>query len=180
MTVTGFRATQEAESVAGRRLFVLVLFLLGSAQVMAAWSVDDPTELEGNPVAYATSATGQRAEILMGDRNTVILRLRLSAGFETFAESNCPTFQIDDRKPMHHFEVGHHCAIVAKRTTYLLGQIIDSEITSVILHRFMNGNQVTFRYTVKSGQYRQASFSLNSSKQALTRALGSDTSVLVD
>ncbi len=147
---------------------------------MSAWTFRDQVELGLNPVAYVNNNSGQRVEVYVGDRSTVFLRFVLGPGFETFAESSCPTFQIDQRKPMHHFEVGYRCAVVAKRATYLLGQIDDSEITSLILHRFMNGNQVTFRYTIKSGQYRQLSFSLASSKQALTHALGSDIRILVE
>ena len=166
--------------MAETRLFVLVLFLLGTHNAIAAWTVRDQEALGLNPVAYAESATGEQVEIFLGDRSTVYLRFVLGTGFETFSESNCPTFQIDDRKPMHHFEVGYRCAIVAKRATYLLGPIIDQEISSLILHRFMNGNQVSFRYTVKNGQYRQADFSLGSSKQALTHALGANTRILVE
>ena len=166
--------------MAGTRLIVLVFLFCGHHNAMAAWITRDQSELGLNPVAYATATTGQRAEIFVGKSSTIFLRLVLGAGFETFTESNCPTFQIDDRKPMHHFEVGDSCAIVAKRVTYMLGQIVEQEITSLILHRFMNGNQVTFRYTVKNGQYRQASFSLDNSKQALMRALGSDIRILVD
>ncbi|MFP6681523.1 MAG: hypothetical protein VCB07_04925 [Gammaproteobacteria bacterium] len=147
---------------------------------MATWTVRDQEALGLNPVAYAQGANGERVEIFLGDRSIVYLRLILGAGFETFSESNCPTFQVDVRKPMHHFEVGYRCAIVAKRATYLLGRIIDKEITSLVLHRFMNGNQVSFRYSVKNGQYRQTTFSLGSSKLALTRALGSDTRILVE
>lgn len=164
----------------GTRLFVLVLFLLSSHGAMSAWSTRDQEELGSNPLAYATSASGQVAEIFVGDGNTVFLQLILGEGFETFAESKCPTFQIDDRQPMHHFEVGGRCTIADKRVKYRLGQIVDTEITSLILHRLINGNRVTFRYVVKSGQYRQASISLGSSKQALAQALGSDTRILVD
>ena len=166
--------------MAGTRLFVLALCLLGTHSAMATWTVHDQEELGLNPVASAESANGERVEIFLGDRNIVYLHLQLGAGFETFFESNCPTFQIDDRKPMHYFEVGYRCVIVAKRATYLLGRIIDQEITSLVLHRFMNGNRVSFRYSVKNGQYRQTNFSLGSSKQALTRALGSDTRILVE
>ena len=166
--------------MAGTRLFVLALCLLGTHSAMATWTVRDQEALGLNPVAYAQSANGERVEIFLGDGSVVYLRLQLGAGFETFSESNCPTFQIDDRKPMHHFDVGYRCAVVAKRATYLLGPIVDQEITSLVLHRFMNGNQVSFRYTVKNGQYRQSNFSLGSSKQALTRALGSDTRILVE
>lgn len=147
---------------------------------MAAWTIRDPEVAGLNPVAYAANSTGQRAEIFLGDRNTVYLRLVLGGRFETFNASNCPTFQIDKRKPMHHFDVGYRCAIVAKMATFMLGRIADREIKSLVLHRFMNGNRVTFRYLVNTGQYRQTSFSLSRSKQALTQALGSGTRIRVD
>ena len=115
--------------MAGRRLFVLVLLSIGSLGATAAWLLSDEAERGSSPVAYAESDTGQRVEIYIGDRSTVLLRLILGAGFETFAESSCPTFQIDRREPMHHFEVGYYCAVVAKRATFLLGQINDSAIT---------------------------------------------------
>jgi len=166
--------------VARTRLFLLIFLLVGAQAAMAAWTNRVRDEPGLNPVAAAANKTGQRAEIFLGDQQIIYLRLELGAGFETFAESNCPTFQIDDRKPMHHFEVGTRCKIAAKRATFLLGQIDNVEVESLILHRIMNGNKVTFRYTVNNGQYRQAAFSLRGSKQALKSALGSDLRIRVD
>jgi hypothetical protein len=159
---------------------LLIFLLAGTQAAMAAWTTRARDEAGLKPVAVATNKTGQRAEIFLGDQLTIYLRLELGAGFETFAETNCPTFQIDDRKPMHHFEIGGRCAIAAKKATFMLGRIENSEIKSLILHRFMNGNKVTFRYTVNNGQYRQAAFSLRASKQALKNALGFDLRIRVD
>ena len=144
---------------------------------MAAWTTRVPEEPGLNPVAYSANDTGQRTEIFLGDHKTVYLRLVLGDGFEAFAESSCPTFQIDKRKPMHHFDIGYRCAVIAKTATFILGQIVDHEIESIILHRFINGNRVAFRYTTNNGQYREAHFSLSSSKRALLDALGNDTRV---
>jgi hypothetical protein len=170
----------EAELVARTRLFLLVFSALASQAATAAWSTRAPDESNLDPIAYITNDAGLRAEIFLGDQNAVYLRLVLGEGFETFAATNCPTFQIDKRKPMHHFDIGPRCAMVDKKATFLLGRIADREIKSLILHRFMNGDRVTFRYTVKTGQYRQTSFSLSRSKQALKQALGFDTRIRVD
>ena len=174
------RRLPETIFVAGMRFILLILLLAHSYTALAAWTTRDPEELGRGRVAYTANEAGQRAEIYLGERDIVYLQFVLGEGFETFAISNCPTFQIDKRKPMHHFNVGNRCAVVAKRATIMLGQITDQEIESLILHRFLNGNRVTFRYTVNSGQYRQAIFSLRSSKQALMQALGFDTRIRVD
>ncbi len=164
----------------GTRFLWLILWLAHPHLALADWSIRDAEASGVGRVAYTANDAGQRAEIYLGDRKIVYLQFVLGEGFETFAKSNCPTFQIDQRKPMHHFDVGNRCAIVAKRATFMLGQITDQEIKSLILHRFLNGNQVTFRYTVSSGQYRQTIFSLRSSKQALMQALGFATRIRVE
>ncbi len=162
------------------RSILLVFILIGPGPAMAAWTTRAPDESGLDPVAYIANDAGQRAEVFLVDGDIVYLRLVLGEGFETFAESSCPTFQIDKRIPMHHFAVGQRCAIAAKNATIQLGKIVDREIESLVLHRFMNGNRVTFRYTIHNGQYREASFSLRSSKQALLHAIGADSRVLVD
>lgn len=164
----------------GMRFLLLILLLAPPHVASADWSTRDAEASGVGRVAYTANDAGQRAEIYLSDGRIVYLQFVLGDGFETFAKSNCPTFQIDNRKPMHHFDVGNRCAIVAKRVTFMLGQIADHEIESLILHRFLNGNQVTFRYTVSSGQYRQTIFSLHSSKTALMQALGFDTRIRVE
>jgi hypothetical protein len=147
---------------------------------LAAWSVHEPSVAGASSVAYTENSSGQRIEIFVEENGTVVLRLQLGSGFETFSRANCPTFQIDTRKPMHHFEVGNGCYMSEKLTRIELGTIAESEIESLVLHRFMNGNNVTFRYTVETGQYRQTRFSLSSSKQSLKRAIGPETRIIVD
>jgi hypothetical protein len=157
-----------------------LLFITFGSPALAAWSVHEPSVIGASTVAYAENSTGQRIEVFVEENGTVVLRLQLGSGFETFSRANCPTFQIDTRKPMHHYEVGNGCYISAKLTRIELGAIADGEIESLVLHRFMNGSDVTFRFTVENGQYRQAQFSLSSSKQSLKRAIGPDTRIIVD
>jgi len=160
---------------------IVPIFLLACAQACsAAWTTVEHQDTALPPIAYTENIIGQRTEVSMGENNAVQLRLLLGAGFETFAASSCPTFQIDDRVPLHHFEIGIRCEIDEKIATFHLGQITDAEIDSLVLHRFMNGNIVMFRYTVNNGQYRRAQFSLRNSKKALKQTVGADTRLLVD
>jgi hypothetical protein len=160
---------------------IVPIFLLACAQeCSAAWTTVKHQDTALPPIAYTENIIGQRTEVSMGQNNAIELRLLLGAGFETFAASSCPTFQIDDRVPLHHFEIGIRCVIEKKIATFHLGQITDDEIDSLVLHRFMNGNIVMFRYTVNNGRYRRAEFSLRNSNQALKQAIGADTRLLVN
>ena len=62
----------------------------------------------------------------------------------------------------------------------VFGEIVDRGIRSLVVHRLLNGNAVTFRYTESNGQYRQAEFSLSRSKQAMRKLLGYPLKVEVD
>jgi len=160
-----------------RLIFPLLVLLTAMQAAPAAWENTDPDT--GN-VAYIGDEQGQQIALLVDDRNLIFLRMQLSQGFEAFGASNCPTFQIDARKPMHHFEVGDLCSISPKEAIFSLGHIVDRRIKSLILHRIMNGNAITFRYTISNGQYREARFSLSGSKQSMRRMLGYNLQVDVD
>ena len=131
-------------------------------------------------VASVSNERGQQLELFVDDLDVIFLRITLGQGFETFATSSCPTFQIDNRKPMHHFDPGPDCAVASKNVTFALGEIVDQGIRSLVVHRLLNGNAVTFRYTESNGQYRQAEFSLSRSKQAMRKLLGYPLKVEVD
>lgn len=156
----------------------LIVFLCAFVPpVFAAWQAADH---DGVVMAGIDNEHGQRIDLFVDDRNVVLLRINLSEGFETFAASSCPTFQIDRRKPMHHFELGRRCTVTGKQATIALGAMIDRSIRSLVMHRLMNGNNVTFRYTIGNGQYRQAQFSLSGSKQAMRQLLGYNPNIEVD
>lgn len=165
--------------MANKRISLLLLLLAVTHTATAAWSIIEPDNINSTVVAVSKNSTGQTAEVFLGTGQTVYLRLSLGAGFETFGITSCPTFQIDSRLPLHHFDVGKRCTINKKIATFELGKIAGDEIESLVLHRFMNGNNVAFRYTIVSGQYRRARFNLDRSKQALTRVIGADTHIVV-
>ena len=166
--------------MAHARVVVLLSCFCFSPAPFAAWTVSKADSTGSMATAYIENSARQRTEIFLDERNFVYIRLRLSAGFETLATSSCPTFQIDNRLPLYHYALGDKCAIDNKTATITLGQISDKAINSLVLHRFMNGNLVSFRYTIENGQYREAEFSLRNSKQALKGAIGADTKISVD
>ena len=165
--------------MANKPISLLLLLLTVTDTATAAWSTIEAGDINLIVVAVNKNSQGQTTEVFLGTGQTVYLRLSLGTGFETFGITSCPTFQIDSRLPLHHFDVGERCIINKKVATFELGKISDDEIESLVLHRLMNGNNVAFRYTINSGQYRRAQFNLDRSKQALTRVIGADTHIVV-
>lgn len=157
-----------------------IFLILSSSVVPAAYAAWQTTAVGDREVASVNGEHGQRLELFVDARDTIFLRLTLGQGFETFAAASCPTFQIDERKPMHHFNPGPNCTVSSKNVTFSLGEIVDRGIRSLVVHRLLNGNAVTFRYTVSNGQYREAKFSLSRSKQAVRKLLGYGLKVEVD
>lgn len=166
--------------MADYRIFLYLILVVAWQPAGAAWRAADAADAAHERLIYETNDTGQRVEIAVDGNDTVVLRLLLGDGFETFVKSNCPTFQIDAREPMHHFDIGPACVVGDKSAAFMLGQITDRKMKSLILHRLMNGNTVSFRYIVNGGQYRETRFSLRNSKQAFRPALGYAPKVDVD
>lgn len=166
-----FLATRVAAVMRLCRPALFVLSLVPCA-VFGAWQTANEAATDAGQGAFVVNDAAQRLELDVDAHGTVRLRFRLNDGFETFSPSNCPTFQIDEREPMHHFNVGERCLLEPKHATFALGQIADRKMDSLILHRVLNGNAITFRYTVTGGQYRAARFTLSGSKRALRGTLG--------
>jgi hypothetical protein len=78
---------------------------------------------------------------------------------------------------MHFFEIDRSCRIEVDRAIYALGEIRNKALTSLVVHRMMNGHTVAFRYVTQDGAYHESNFALIRSKQALRNALGLDTRV---
>lgn len=159
-------------------LALLLLFSMDGAA--AAWQTapahdDNPALPFG--VAFTVNERGHRAEVFKDREGRVYLRFVREQKLPSFSPTSCPTFQIDQRKPMYHYEIGESCTVEDKGITVLLGEIRDSRITSLALHRLMNGGQLAFRYTTRDGTYHESLFKLRNSKQALENVLGSGTQV---
>ena len=160
--------------------WLLILLILSSTALQPAHAAWQTAVTGEHTSASISNEQGQHLELFVDDGDAIFARITLGQGFEAFAASSCPTFQIDERKPMHHFNPGPECTVASKSVTFALGKIVDKGIRSLVVHRLLNGNAVTFRYTVGNGQYRQAKFSLSRSKQAMRKLLGYQLKVEVD
>ena len=159
------------------------LTLLAIAPALdAAWGTRPADARSRNvyPLAFVANEGGDELVVSRNADNEVRLSIRIKSGFRSLSRSSCPTFQIDRRIPMHFFEIGNGCNIGMVEATYNLGRVQSRRITSLILHRLMNGSNVAFRYTTQDGTYHEARFPLTRSKRALRNAIGRDTRVVAD
>ncbi|MGR8918366.1 MAG: hypothetical protein ACU85V_02015 [Gammaproteobacteria bacterium] len=86
--------------------------------------------------------------------------------------SSCPTFQVDQRKPLHYFALGEDCTVDGRSARFVVATLPGGPVTSLVLYRLLNGGAVSFRYASRDGGYHESRFTLRGSKQALEGALG--------
>ena len=156
-------------------LAVAMVLLLATPLAVIGWETTSDVDEAGataKTTARQRNQVGDAVEVFKDVNDFVYVRLTLAPGFTSFALTSCTTFQIDSRKPVHHYDVGNDCRVAEKSLTIFLGDIVDGLIVSLPLYRFMNGNRVAFRYITNSGEYRESVFSLRGSKAVLTAALG--------
>lgn len=160
--------------------FFIALYL-GSAAA-AQWTFHR-VNAEANPdyaQAVQVNEAGGEIKVFRDAEAQVFLEFKITPGFSGLSRSSCPTFQIDRHIPMHYFNVEKSCHVEAARVVYDLGQIRDNVLTSLVVHRLMNGVKVAFRYLTQDGTYHESRFALSRSKEALTSALGVDTQITPD
>lgn len=90
-------------------------------------------------------------------------------GFDTIDPGACPTYQVDQREPKRVGLEEARCHILPKRAEFSLGMTDLSNNRD--LRRIMNGSNITFRYRLGSGNYRETEFTLRGSKYALTTVI---------
>ena len=159
-------------------LSAFIAFHLASAPA-APWTVLHAESTANTDFVHAVQVNeaGGEIKVFRDARSQVFLEFKITPGFSGLSRSSCPTFQIDRLIPMHYFNVDRSCQVEAHRAVYDLGQIEDNTLTSLVVHRLMNGGKVAFRYLTQDGTYHELSFALSQSKEALTSALGIDTRI---
>ncbi len=147
--------------------------LLPAALTAAPWRLADGDA--GPPRAVVDNDRGALLAVYReGDR--VYLDFSSSA-VGGLTRSSCPTFQVDQRTPLHFYALGADCEITGGNARYALTDIVAERTESLVLYRLINGNRITFRYQSLDGRYYESVFSLSQSKQALLGALGRSLSV---
>ena len=128
-------------------------------------------------VAYTRNEDGYALEIYRDSVNAIRSRFTLRDGLLVLADRSCPTWQIDRNKATNRSVNEAPCLAHAQWAEYVLGYIEDSRVASQPLLSIMNGINITYRFRLQSGDYRETSFSLAGSKRALTEAVGTSVAV---
>jgi hypothetical protein len=158
------------------------LFLLFgvAAAATADWAVrrslQEETSIE-TTVAASSNPAGYRLEIYRDDRGAIRCRFSLPPGLTRLEEKSCPTFQIDRGLPANRSINDAACLSASKWAEYVLGYDENGSVVSPKLLSLMNGNSISFRFRLASGNYRETQFSLLGSKRSLTEALGGNVVV---
>jgi len=161
----------------------LAAALLAAAPALASarWDVvvEAPTDVDAEAeVAVVSNDSGHSLRVYRDDGGVVQAVFSIREGFDTLSDALCPTYQVDEEPPIATGLAGE-CALDAKRARFSLGVVEeDRVIRSDALLELMNGSRLAFRYRIPSLGYRETTFSLKGSKQALNRAIGVDVAVV--
>jgi hypothetical protein len=157
-----------------RPLLALTVMLLPTI-AFADWQVQtqtDPDKKQSFTLAGTVNPDGHRLEIYRDQGNAIRARFTLADSLLQFAPKSCPTYQVDAREPVNRSINDAPCIATPVRAEYILGYVEDKQIESAGLLAFMNGVNVSFRFRLDSGAYRETVFSLGGSSSAIIRAIG--------
>ena len=157
--------------------------VLVSANAPAQWNVVEETVPESDEpltLAMVANDSGHSLRIYVDSDNRVRGIFQIRDGFDTIAESSCPTYRIDHWQPAVLTSGEDWCRLEPKRAYFTLGILDGETIRSTPLIHLMNGTFIMFRYHLASLGYRETRFTLSGSKQALYDALGGNVTVVVE
>ena len=161
-----------------RRAAVVAALALPLATAAAPWTVRDaPAGSNALPRALVTNAAGDELVLYRDPQSQVLLQFTPGGAFVTLAPKECPSFQIDQRHPVHHFAVDERCHVEHQRASIQLGQVQNRQLESNVIDQMMNGGQIAFRFRGADGTYHEAEFPLTRSAAAIKRALGTSVRV---
>lgn len=147
----------------------------------AEWEVyaETPEGVEfPTSVAIIFDSSGNSLRIYRDDDQTVRGIFTIRDGFDTFADSGCPTYQVDAKAPANVRFDDNGCQLEAKRAHFTLGEVADGIVSSRALVRLLNGREVAFRYRLHGVGYRETRFTLEGLRFAVDQALGPDGVVI--
>ena len=152
------------------------------ALIHAAWETVTVTNIDNDlqtKVARIENSDGYSLEIYRDASDAVRSRITMNND-NRLKEKTCPTYQVDNRNIGNRSINDAPCISYRQWAEFVLGYIIDRQVTSTQLHNIMNGNRITYRFLLENSGYSETSFSLGGSKQALTDALGNDLKIVTD
>ena len=162
--------------VSGTKYLLFAAVLLPTV-VSAQWSVVTHQVSASEPqtkIAQTTNTEGYTLEIYRDSGDAIRSRLTLVNGLIGLADKTCPTYQIDKGQPRNRSINDAPCISSAQWAEFILGHVKDGKIESSTLHGLMIGINITFRFILANGDYRETKFSLAGSMRTLQTAFGQD------
>ena len=129
-------------------------------------------------VAYVINDEGYSLEIYKDSVSAIRGRFSIGDRILGFQHQNCPTYQIDRGTPSNTSVSGAPCLSTDNWAEFIVGYIRYDQVISSPLLAIMNGINITFRFRLENGDYREAKFSLRGSKRILTAVIGNEITVL--
>lgn len=164
-----------------KRILVAALLALAAGTARAQWEVTTENVPEMNhPVAVArvTNDSAHSLRIYRNEAGVVRGIFTIRDGFDELAAGSCPTYRIDENRPVSVTLGDDWCRLEPRRALFSLGRVEGGRIRSDALLELMNGTRILFRYHLDSVGYRETEFTLLHSKQALTEIIGYDVVVV--
>lgn len=158
-------------------LCILIFFPLIS---IAQWHVVSHENLsndEKTKVAFTENKEGYTLEIYKDSVGAVRARFTLNSKLNLFPANICPTYQVDLTLIKNTSFNDAPCISKLNWSEFILGYLANKSITSLSLDALLNGNIVTFRFSLDNGNYKETSFSLTGSKRAALNVIGKDINI---
>lgn len=157
--------------------YLLVAAVLLPATVSAQWTVVTHQVTASEPetkIAQTINPEGYTLEIYRDSGDAIRSRLTLKNGLIALADKTCPTYQIDKGQPRNRSINDAPCISSTQWAEFILGHVKDDKIESSTLHGLMIGINITFRFILANGDYRETRFSLAGSMRTMQTAFGQD------
>jgi hypothetical protein len=140
--------------------------------------VDSPESMDLTvDIATVFNQRGHSLQIFR-DRNDIVRGVfALKQSFDRFDEASCPTIRIDSRRPQALVNLDGPCKLEGNKAHFTLGVIDEGRMESRLIFQLMNGGIIRFWYHLKNAGYRETTFTLRNSLQALIVTLGTEVQV---
>ena len=119
---------------------MLAALTLPLAAFAAPWTVRDaPGGGNALPRALVTNTSGDELALYRDPQSQVHLQFTAGGAFVILAPKVCPSFQIDQRHPVHHYAIDERCHVDHQRASIDLGQVQNRQLESNVIDQMMNG-----------------------------------------
>ena len=162
------------------QLMIFCILISFSPISIAQWHIASHENLSNDGetrVAFTENKEGYTLEIYKDSVGAVRARFTLNSKLNLFPANICPTYQVDLTLVKNTSFNDAPCISKLNWSEFILGYLTNKNITSLSLDALLNGNTVTFRFSLDNGNYKETSFSLTGSKRAALSVIGKDINI---